>query len=108
MNFKKITTLLAQGPPAETHDNSFMNWVLGGIAAIVLALSSVIAGLYRVQVKTYEDRIKDLEGEVVSLRGNAVTLTENVSQCHREHETTRIQLARMEERLKALENCSKS
>jgi hypothetical protein len=94
---RDLTTLLAQHSEAyEGADQSFFGWVLSGVGLIIAALSSVVAGLYRAQVKAYEDRIKSLECELN-------LLTEMVTKCHKEHETTRIELAKMEERLKYLE-----
>jgi hypothetical protein len=98
LNERDITTLIAQySQTYEGAGQSFSGWIMGGIGLIIATLSSVVAGLYRTQVKAYEDRIKSLEGEVI-------TLVQKVTKCHEEHETTRIEMAKMETRLNILES----
>jgi hypothetical protein len=70
---------------------------MGAIGSVGAVLSGAVANLYRNQVKIYETRITQLEGTVS-------TLGEASAKCQQEHTVTKIELATLHERLRALED----
>lgn len=70
---------------------------MASISAIGTVLSGAIAKLYHGQVKLYEDRITQLEGNVCEL-GKASKA------CQDEHTQTKVELAKLTERLAAIDS----
>lgn len=84
----------------DSEPSSWSSWVLAGVASVIATLSSAVAYLFRGQVKIYEERIGHLEGDVCKLG-------EASEKCQEEHTLTKIELARMGERVAMLEKVNK-
>lgn len=75
---------------------SISAWVLAGVSTVVATLTSAVAFLFRANNKLYETRIGQLEGEVCVLKDAS-------EKCQQEHTATKIELAKMNERVEQLE-----
>ena len=93
--------ILREGEAIMDENSTSWGWIFGGIGSIGGTLATAVATLYRNQVKIYETRIAQLEGDVAKL-------AESSQKCEHEHTATKIELATLSERLRYLENCTKS
>jgi chromosome segregation ATPase len=83
--------------------SSLIGWVLAGFTTITTALSSALSLLYRNQIKDYERERAFLLDERQSLKTEVAKIASEVDNCQREHYETKVQFAKVEERLRLLE-----
>lgn len=60
---------------------SFMSWVLGGIAAVVVTLSTVVTTLWRVNEAKNAEAIKEQSKQIASIEGELKVVREHSHNC---------------------------
>lgn len=75
-------------------------WLAAAVSAVVSTLSTAVAVLFRQQINLYSSRIAQLEKEVERLD----TI---LSECHKDHSNTRVELATIRSRLELIEGKAK-
>lgn len=76
--------------------SSLMSWVLTGVAAVIAALTSALSFLYKSRVSAYEKAEVKLDTRVEMLE-------QKLDKCEAEHTSAKIEVARINERLRLLE-----
>jgi len=95
-------------------NSSFLGWVLAGVATIIASLTTALTWMYKKQVSDYEKdkdilraiaekEKEELLKEKTRLEAKIEKLEEKVDACQEEHYQAKIELAKINERLRLLE-----
>lgn len=77
-------------------DSGLLGWILTGVAAIISALSGAVTWFYRTQIADYQSNEVKLESSIAELR-------RKVDECETDRSDIRVELAKCQERISALE-----
>jgi len=89
------------------NDQSIIGWVLAGVGAIMATLSGALSWIYKKQIADYERNEADLREQAIKERTKLELKIENIesklNHCETEHTQAKIELAKINERLRLLE-----
>ena len=76
--------------------SNLTSWVLAGVASVIAALTSALSFLYKSRVAAYEKAEVKLDARVEMLE-------QKLDKCEAEHTNAKVEVARINERLRLLE-----